>query len=267
MDRLHLDGHIGRLRDAALRFGAEMGMLERATCDHDGCTRPGCPDASMETVTLRRILGVLAEEWNPDDLPAGPAVPRRIQGFREALMEFGDALGFFACECADEWCPKREPHALTPLDLLAVVAGEWHARAGCMFRCQHPIAAEHVAHVQATLERNRARVNDFRARLETVQGGEWEAMAESAERIARTLTYREARVAANHCIDVWVAERDEASHPRAISGEHGWDATLVRAVADACDALLVRDLLAPEMFDALYAPAESVVPTRWIGLN
>ncbi len=53
----------------------------------------------------------------------------------------------------------------------------------------------------------------------------------------------------------------------------------VGAVTDAVDALLVKDVLAAEMFDALYGPVEPCIPhaglqsapavahTRWVGLN
>ena len=291
-----LDRRIGHLREAALRFGGEMNMLERATCNHDGCTRPACPDAAVETVTLERILAVLSEEWDPDDLPEDPGIGtmelRRIQRFRQALMEFGTALGLFACDCGAEWCPKRNPHALTTLDLLAVVAGEWHARAGCMFRCQHSIAAERIAQVEAILDRNRALLAGFRERVEPAHGPDWEAVAARSREAAQSLTYREARAAATHTIEVWVMERGyphaemELIHAllREISRVHGWDestsASFVRAVADALDALLVRDLLAPEMFEALYAPIEATIPqaelgaasasgthARWPGLN
>lgn len=299
MDETHtpplreIDGHIRLLREAALRFGMEMNMLERATCDHDGCTRPGCPDAAMETVTLGRILGVLAEEWDPDDLPEDPGIGpmelRRIQRFRQALLEFGSALGLFACDCSEEWCPKHTPHALTTLDLLAVVAGEWHARAGCLFRCQHPIGADRIARTEAILDRNRALLGGFRERLEETHGGEREAIAARSREAAGTLSYREARAAATHAIEVWVMERGYRDPE--VDGIHhllrelpgGWDeptaGAFVRAVTDALDALLVKDVLAPEMFDALYAPVEPSIPhaglqrtpaganTRWARLS
>ncbi len=278
------------LREAALRFGTETNMLARATCDHDGCTRPGCPDAAMETVTLGRILGVLAEEWDPDELPEDSAIGlRRIQRFRQALLEFGNALGFFVCDCSEEWCPKRTPHALTTLDLLAVVAGEWHARAGCLFRCQHSVGADRVARTEATLDRNRALLGGFRERLEGTRIVEREAIAARSDEAAGTLTYREARAAATHAIEVWVMER--GYHDAEVDRIHrllrelpgGWNdsaaGAFVRAVIDAVDALLMRDVLAPEMFDALYAPVEPFIPlaglqdapastqTRWAGLN
>ncbi len=291
-----IDDQIGLLRDAALRFGTEMSMLERATCDHDGCTRPGCPDRATETVTLGRILGVLAEEWDPDDLPedrgTGPMELRRIQRFRQALTEFGSALGLFACDCGDEWCPKRTPHALTTLDLLAVVAGEWHGRSGCMFRCQHPIDGERIARAEAALDRNRALVTGFRERMEGAPGPDWEAVAARSAEAAQTLSYREARAAATHAIEVWVMERgyhdpevDRIHHLlRDIPRKQGWDertsASFVRAVTDALDALLLREMLAPEMFAALYSAMEPSIPradlstapatgaqSRWPGLN
>lgn len=291
-----IDDQIELLREAALRFGTEMSMLERATCDHDGCTRPGCPDRAMETVTLGRILGVLAEEWDPDDLPEDPGIGpmelRRIQRFRQALMEFGSALGLFACDCSEEWCPKRTPHALTTLDLLAVVAGEWHGRSGCMFRCQHPIDGERIARAEATLDRNRALVTGFRERMEAAHGPDWEAVAARSAEAAQTLSYREARAAATHAIEVWVMERgyhdpevDRIHHLlRDIPREQDWDertsASFVRAVTDALEALLVKEILAPEMFDALYSAMEPSIPqadlntapaagaqSRWPGLN
>jgi hypothetical protein len=259
-------------------------MLERATCDHDGCTRPGCPDAAMETVTLGRILGVLAEEWDPDDLPEGPGIGPN-QRFRQALLEFGSALGLFACDCSEEWCPKRTPHALTTLDLLAVVAGEWHARAGCLFRCQHSIGSDRIAGTEATLDRNRALLGGFRERLQGTRIAEREAIASRSEEAAGTLAYREARAAATHAIEVWVMER--GYHDAEVDRIHhllrelprDWDPStaraFVRAVADAMDALLVRDVLAAEAFAALYAPVEpfiphaglqaAAVPTPWAG--
>lgn len=283
-----IDGHIRLLREAALRFGAEMNMLERATCDHDDCTRPGCPDAAMGTVTLGRILGVLPDEWDPDDLAEHPG-PIELQRFRQALLEFGGALGLFACDCGDEWCPKHTPHALTTLDLLAVVAGEWHARAGCLFRCQHSVSADRVARTEATLDRNRALLGGFRERLEEMDGGEREAIAARSHEVAGTLVYREARAAATHAIEVWVMERGyrdrevDAVHHLLRNLPGGWAepnaGAFVRAVTDALDALLLVDVLAPEMFDALYAPAEPSIPhaslqaapagahTRWGGLN
>jgi len=299
MDDIHtpplreIDRQIRLLREAALRFGTEMNMLERATCDYDGCTRPGCPDAAMETVTLGRILGVLAEEWDPDDLPEDPGIGpmelRRIQRFRQALLEFGSALELFACDCSEEWCPKRTPHALTTLDVLAVVAGEWHARAGCLFRCQHPVGADRIARTEATLDHNRALLGGFRERLEGTHAIEREAIAGRSHQAAGTLTYREARASATHAIEVWVMER--GYHDAEVDGIHhllrelpgGWDertaGAFVRAVTDAVDALLVKDVLAAEMFDALYGAVEPAIPhaglqtapagahTRWAGLN
>ena len=299
MDDIHapplrqIDWQIRLLRDAALRFGTEMNMLERATCDHDGCTRPGCPDAAMETLTLGRILGVLAEEWDPEDLPEDPGIGpmelRRIQRFRQALLEFGSALGLFACDCSVEWCPKRTPHALTTLDLLAVVAGEWHARAGCFFRCQHPIGADRIARTEAALDRNRAALGGFRERLEGTQVVARQAIAGRWAEAAGTPTYREARAAATHAIEVWVMER--GYHDPEVDQIHqlvrelpgGWDeptdAAFVRAITDAVDALLVKEVLAAEMFDVLYHSVEPSIPhaefqaapagahTRWAGLN
>ena len=249
-------------------------MLDRVTCDHDECTRPGCPDAEMETVTLGRILGVLAEEWDPDDLAEDPGIGpmqlRRIQRFRHALLEFGGALGLFACDCSEEWCPKRTPEALTTLDLLAVVAGEWHGRAGCLFRCQHSVGADRIAHTEATLDRNRALLGGFRERLEATRSSEREALAGRSDEAAATLTYREARAAATHAIEVWVLER--GYHDAEVDRIHhllrerpgGWDhpaaSPFERAVTDAMDALLLKDVLAAEMFDALYGPMEPSIP-------
>ncbi|HEX8674195.1 MAG TPA: hypothetical protein VF710_20020 [Longimicrobium sp.] len=294
MDSIHtpalreIDRQIHLLREAALRFSTEMNMLERATCDHDACTRPGCPDAAMETVTLGRILGVLAEEWDPDDLPKGPGIgPMEL--LRQALLEFGSALDLFACDCSEEWCPKRTPHALTTLDLLAVVAGEWHARAGCLFRCQHSIGADRIAQTEATLDRNRALLGGFRERLEGTHVTEREAIAGRSDQAAKTLTYREARAAATHAIEVWVMER--GYHDAEVDRIHrllreppgGWDeataGAFARAVTDALDALLVKGVLEAEMFDVLYGAIEPSIPhaglqaaplgvhTRWAGLN
>ena len=267
---------IEALRGAALRFGAEMGMLERATCQDDGCTRPGCPDARMETVTLRRLLEVLVDEWDADALPedpeTGPAEPRRIQSFRQALLEFGEARELFACDCGDGWCPKRDPHALTTLDLLAVVGGEWHARAGCLFGCQHPVPAERVARTRAVLERNRARLPAFREQLAAIPAAAWSAVA---ARVAATPLYREARAAADHAIEVWdaghrVPEVDRVRRfLRALPATFGWNegeaAPAVRAATDALDALRMRDVLAPEMFGALYARLEPALPFAGLG--
>ncbi|HLL83647.1 MAG TPA: hypothetical protein VK420_13370 [Longimicrobium sp.] len=296
MDAIHtpplreIDDQIHLLREAALRFGAEMNMLERATCDHEGCTRPGCPDSAMETVTLGRILGVLADEWDPDHLSEDPGTAptelRRVRRLRQALLEFGSALGLFVCDCGEEWCPKRTPHALTTLDLLAVVAGEWHARAGCLFRCQHSVGADRIARTEATLDRNRTLLGEFRQRLEGTSVVEREAVALRSEEAAGTLTYREARAAASHAIEVWVMERGyrdaEVDRIHHLLREIRGDSTaggFVRAVTDAVDALLLRDVLAAEMCDALYGPVEPCIPlaairadrpgahTRWAALN
>jgi hypothetical protein len=289
----HIDARIEALRQAALRFGSEMNMLERATCGHDGCTLPGCPDAAMETVTLRRLLEVLADEWDPDDLPEDPGIGpmelRRIQRFRQALLEFGAALGLFACDCGEEVCPKRNPHALTTLDLLAVVRGEWHARAGCLFRCQHSVPAERVARVEGVLERNRARLPALREQLAAASPADWDAAAHAAATAAATPLYREARAAADHALEVWVRQGtpglDAVQHAlRQGPAARGWGdeeaAAFLRAAAAAVDALQLRDVVAPEMFVALYAPLEplapfadldaapaSAGPSRWTGLN
>lgn len=231
------DSHIEALRDAALRFGAEVGVLG---------------PVSREAATLWRVLGVLAEEWVPE---GGPAEER----FRRALLEFGGALGTFGCGCGEAGCPRHDPHALTAQDLLAVVGGEWHARAGCLFLCQHAVPVEKVERTEAVLVRNRARLAGFRERLAAVGADGWGTVAARGASLAATPLHREARAAARHAIEVWFPDRDpEADRVRAFIRALGGNGA--EAAACALDALRVRGVLAPEMFDALYAPLEPVIP-------
>lgn len=283
------------LRDALLQFGSKFNLLDQATADHGrNPPRPPHPDLSMETITLSRLLNVVHNAWDTEDLPEdetvlGPMEYRRLRALNMALLNFGFSLGregtgtgagttLFTCQCRDPGCPSRNPRELETHDLLGLVENAWHEMAGCLNACKYPVNPSLAATADQILERNLHALRVFNERIDAEQDGDWEDVLVRYTLLVRTHTFNDLQKALAHGIDThfkqsrYVHPEVDAAHRllKQIPVRRGWDqrttGCFTMALSTAINALLLRDIAAPMVFEVLYEPVNPKIPSAEINL-
>lgn len=287
-----VEDEVVTLRDALLQFGSKFNLLARATADHDP-RPPQAPhqDLSMESITLSRLLDSIHKAWDPEDLAEdemvlGPMEFRRMRALNRALLNFGFSVGregtgqglgttLFTCNCSDDGCPARNPRSLTTHDLLEVVETGWHGLSGCRGGCRYPVDPRITEAVNEVLVRNLALLRVFNERLQAEQDEDWEDVLIRHTLLKRTYTYDDFLKMQSHGIDSHVKGRHSLGEIQTthrlihqIPIRRGWDAettlAFAGAVGNAADALLLRDIEAPVVFDTLYDAVNPKIPVAEI---
>lgn len=257
------DTAVLQLRDHLRRFGRSHGFLEGHLCP---CGRAGCPEGSVETMSLVSMLRAVATEWRE-----GPD-PAREPLLRHRLLSFSRAFALLECPCGDPDCPAATAGEADTRTLLRVVADLWHGRAGNRADVSGPgdeawaaRTDEVLAWMGGRFARNLAALIALALRLDPAGADAFRSTLAAARARESGAWLAEARAMAAEAIATWLPDpatlievRRVTDGALAVAYHGGWTtgdaADFERAAADACSAVLVLGIAHVSVSEALFAP-------------
>lgn len=260
------DAAICAFQSTLRAFASWHGFLFKPYCD---CGDPDCPGSRPETFTVDGLLAACVRHW-PD---IEPIAEQEADHLVQRVNEFAAHFKLFPHLPGVCHCPVCVAGVASPGVLLAAVRDLWHRRAGCIPKgCAHDVLTwSEVVDSRATLGQNRLILEVLLARLLAMPRAAYDISLKRYRRIEGTLWMAEARAMVSHCVSTRFGEalmqpllaEVERATQRFCEAHHasprGRDAMQAMLGWTAC-AVLSRDLVHPDMVEALYEPLAPILP-------